>query len=365
MIESFRRSVLSIALDYYKCRRANLMKYLVSACLLATVTVAALGQDRNPCATFQEQIRTTYDFHPASLNHAQRSAKSEAMDRIWNSVKASRTELLPCLRSALEDANANTFFLFDGSNLLVDADPSPASKGLQVRSYVRTNLDDVDRRVWVTILALRGVEGFDTSEPAAIWLAYPNTKYFLPEHGGYEVTRFESALFIYGSMDEAVATPALAKVVAQSGNPGREDALRVLMSQATLGSLRELKQVDPSSFSEETQRRLRTLLNSPELLKPRSKPKSSRADFLKAFEGIVAEDWSMFRSLVKAVPDGEKDAVAVLKTEDLPLIRKVRRRMIANGNQHAVEFYNTFTDIIMALLWRSRSLPGATTGAGL
>jgi hypothetical protein len=34
------------------------------------------------------------------------------------------------------------------------------------------------------------------------------------------------------------------------------------------------------------------------------------------------------------------------------LVRKVRRKMIANANQHAFEFYKTFTDILMTLVWR-------------
>ena len=56
--------------------------------------------------------------------------------------------------------------------------------------------------------------------------------------------------------------------------------------------------------------------------------------------------------LVSKVPDGEKDVVAVLKPEDLPLVRKVRRMIIAKGNQHAIEYYNSFTEILMAFVWK-------------
>jgi hypothetical protein len=55
---------------------------------------------------------------------------------------------------------------------------------------------------------------------------------------------------------------------------------------------------------------------------------------------------------VREVPDGEKDAVAVLKPEDVPLVRKVRRALIATADPHALEYYKVFTDILMTLVWR-------------
>ena len=44
--------------------------------------------------------------------------------------------------------------------------------------------------------------------------------------------------------------------------------------------------------------------------------------------------------------------VATLKTEDLPLVRKVRRAFIAAANPHAVEYYDSFTRILMTFVWR-------------
>jgi hypothetical protein len=55
---------------------------------------------------------------------------------------------------------------------------------------------------------------------------------------------------------------------------------------------------------------------------------------------------------VSKVPDGEKDVVAVLKPEDLPLVKKVRRMVIANANPHAIEYYNSFTSILMTMTWK-------------
>lgn len=72
----------------------------------------------------------------------------------------------------------------------------------------------------------------------------------------------------------------------------------------------------------------------------------------KAFNAYVNGDGRPFQALVSEVSDGERDVVAVLNQEDVSLVRKVRRKMIANANQHAFEFYKTFTDILMTLVWR-------------
>jgi hypothetical protein len=56
--------------------------------------------------------------------------------------------------------------------------------------------------------------------------------------------------------------------------------------------------------------------------------------------------------LVGEVPDGEKDVVATLKAEDIPLVRKVRRVIISRANQHAAAYYVSFTQILMTMIWR-------------
>lgn len=335
------------------------MKYIFTITLLiiSSATIAC-GQAKESCDSFQALIKSTYNFKPSKLSDAERDTKVAAMDKVWDLVKANPKELLPCLRAALKSPDADQWFRFDGSNLLVELDPSRESKALQVRNYTHADLDDVHLKVWVETLARLGTEGFDVSEAGERWLKYPQARYFLPRHGAYEVKTFQGAHFIYGSMDEAQATPALLKVVLQANHPGREHALWILMSQATPESLRALKQIDASAFSEKARNSLRALLYSPELIKARTQPKTSREQFLAAFQGIVSGKWNMFLDLVSQVPDGEKDVVAVLKPEDIPLVRKVRRLIIANANPHAIEFYNSFTSILMTMIWKPELLNG-------
>lgn len=320
-----------------------------------TILLAAcsIGSQTAQCGDLQRLIKETYNFKPARLSESEKTAKSNAMDRVWDEVKNHRTELLPCLRTALADPNADAYFGFDGSNLLLSLDPSRESKITLVHAYALVDLNDVDLRVWVTRLTGLGVEGFDVSEAADRWLRYPKASYYLPEHGVYEVTPDNGAMFLYGSMDEAQATPALLKIVLNKSHPGREIALRALMNQATAESLQALKQINKAEFSGEAQSTLTALLTRPQLFQPRAKPMTSRQEFVTAFEKLLDGDPGPFGNLVSQVPDGEKDVVSVLKAEDLPLVRKVRRLIIARGNQHSIEYYNSFSKILMTLVWKS------------
>ena len=314
---------------------------------------ATHAQQAAPCVGFQKAVKATYNFKPSQLkSETESNAKSAAMDRVWEMVKAKPAELLPCLRAALADPQADPWFRFDGSNLLVALDPSPASKAEQVRHYAAVDLGDVNLMDWVSTLARRGAEGLDVSEAGSRWLAYPEATYYLPQHGAQEVDKFLGGIFIFGSMDEAQATPALLKIASSAQHPGRETAISLLLMQATPEAVRGLKALDRASLPAETQAFLRQHLEKPLLIEPRDKPKTTREQFLKAFEAAVKGDWEPFTALVVEVPDGEKDVVAVMKPEDLPLIRMVRRKRIAHANQHAAEYYVSFTQILMTMISR-------------
>jgi hypothetical protein len=339
-------------------------KRVAPARLLLVLTALLLGvchdaaHARQPpaaCAEFQRLVKKTYGFKPSRLSsEAELKAKSAAMDRFWKEAERRRAEFLPCLRAALADPQSDPWFRYDGGNLLVVLDPSRESKAEQVRQYAAVDLDDVDLSWWVAKIAQRGAEGFDVSEAGARWLARPGAKYYLPQHGAWEVGPLLGALFIFGSMDEAQATPALVRIVNQPNHPGRVHALALLMNQATPESLRALRQIADAGagFPPGFIASLRAGLERPNVLTPRDRPKTTREQFLKAFDGILNNDRDYFSELVRQVPDGELDAVAVLKPEDVPLVRMVRRKFISTASPHAAEYYNSFTKILMTLVWR-------------
>ena len=327
-------------------------KLIFNLSLVFAFVFYAAGQTTNSCEDFQNLVKATYNFKPSKLSAAERNTKSAAMDKVWEQVKANPVLFTPCLRELLVSPDANSWFLFDGSCLLVEVNPSKTSKQIEVDNLGKVDFSNIQLRTWVQIAARRGFEGFDVSKLGELWLACSNAEYYLPEHGAYKVDQSNGALFIYGSMDESLATPALLKIIGNTNSPGREIALQVLMSQATTNALLALPQINPAGFSADAKRNFRALLKKPNLIQPRKETKSTREEYIKAFEDMLNGNWTTFDDLVEKVPDGEKDVVAVLKPEDLPLLRKVRRFVISKGNQHMIEYYNSFTQILMTLIWK-------------
>ncbi len=326
----------------------SLLITLIAALQLIAYGGQAKGQTLD-CGDFDRTIKATYDFRPALLSESQKEQKSAAMDKVWNLVESRQRELLPCLRKALNDPQANNWSLFDGSNLLVSLDPSKSSKDLQVRSYTAVDLADVNLQVWVATLAHLGSEGLDTSDAGERWLSSSKATYFLPHHGTFKVDKFLGGIFIFGSMDETHATPALLRIAGTKTHAGREVAISLLLIQVTPEAVRGLKSIDLTGLSPQMKLKVENQISHPLTITKRKVPKTSRELFLKAFNAFIEGNREPFASLVSAVPDGERNVVTVLKAEDVPLVRKMRRIIIANANQHAAEYYVTFTQILATM----------------
>jgi hypothetical protein len=297
-------------------------------------------------------VDTTYDFKPSKLSAEQQSAKSAAMDVVWEKVKADQKTLLPCLKSALNSPTADPFFRFDGGTLLLSLDQSSESKQLLIKSYAGADLDDIVLRNWIAPILQFGLDGFDTSAAGEAWLNARDPKYYLPQHGTLPVDKTIGALAIYGSMDEKFATPALAKIANGEDTEKREIAVRLLLKQATPEAFRELRILKREGLSPVTKSEVDKVLTKPDLLKPRQgMARITREQYLDAFKRMANGDPEQFVKLSVQVPDGEKDAVAVLKSEDVPLVRKARRFMASTGTPHSPEWYASFTEILMALVW--------------
>ncbi len=301
---------------------------------------------------FQKLIDQTYDFKPKKLTEAQQTAKSAEMDKVWKNVKADPKALVPCLRRALDAPTVNSFFRFDGSTLLFDIDKSEESKRILIRSYAKADLDEIDLRYWVTYILRFGLEGLDTSAAGEAWLNAENPGYYLPQHGTLKVDKAIGALAIFGSMDETFATPSLVTLALGHNQQDREMAVGLLLDQATPEAFHALKNLDQKALSDRARTRINDLLTKPKLMAARKgKPKITREQFLEAFTKMTEGNSEMFIKLTVDVTDGEKDAIAVLKKEDIPLVRKARRFMASTGTPHIPEWYKSFTDILMAMVW--------------
>ena len=294
-------------------------------------------------------VRSTYGFKPSKLTEAQQKIKSAEMDKVWNLVETHPTEMLPCLIAEMEEPGADSWFLFDAGGLLADLDHSPRANRLILRGCELVDLDDVALRQWVVRLTSLALQDVDISVAAARWMRYPRASYVVPQHA-FTVRRPEGAFFLYGSMDERLAVPALLKIASDPAHSERELALSLLSQLATPEADDAFRSIDLSAFPARVQNAARSAIANRPIFKPRNPPKSTRQEILAVLQAAADQrDFRPFMESVEKVPDGERDVVAVMQPEDLPLIRKVRRTMAASGNPHLMENYPYFTGIIWTL----------------
>lgn len=303
------------------------------------------------CTEFQKLIDQTYNVSPSKLTAVQQTAKSAEMDIVWKNVKGDQKRLVPCLIAALRTPNANRFFLFDGSNVLISLDKSEGSKKLLVESYAKADLAEIALQNWIEPILRFGVEGLDTSQAGDAWLKAKDPFYNLPETGTLKIGKQIGALSIYGSMDERFATPALRVIANQRDHPGREIAVDLLIKQVMPDAFDVLAKLDQSGLSPSSKSKLTQVLTNPTFMQPRvGKPLITREQYIKAFMELAQGRSDEFMDLTFKVDDGEKDAVVVLRPEDVPLVRAARRIFASTGAPYAPAWYQSFTDILMFLV---------------
>jgi hypothetical protein len=317
----------------------------------ALALALALLLAQRDCAELQLLVRETYDFRPSQLDAKQQQAKAARMDAFWTRVKQQKATLLPCLRSALEAGDADPWFRVDGSALLVEVEPTQASKELQARLWSNADLDDLAPEVWMGTLATRAAEGLDVSVAAKRWMERPRT-FTIAKHA-LDVNLRYGARFLLGSMDEAQALAVLEPIAADPKNPAREVALDVIASLATPEALRALKRIGLEGCEEKTRKAIAPLLGAWKAPPKRSPgPKTSRTLLLKALNEYVAGKPEKYAEIEASSEHWGAEVLGALKLEDLPLLRKVRRLRASCMSDEALDSYSTLSGVLMALVWK-------------
>ncbi len=324
----------------------NLLKTAVHTALASTSESA-----KPSCDVFHRRIHDLYDFKPSAITAEQLRVKAAAEDQFWRDVQEHKAEMVPCLREALENPNADPWFLIDASHLLVMVGPSSESKSMMIRLWENADLRDIPGQRFVQALSKLGAEGYDLSNAAGHWLS-SNARYFLPIHM-MTVGPFEGAIFLYGSMDEAQATPALLKLAHDEGFAKRSEALQLLGLQMTPESLRALKTIELSGLQKETVEEVQRVLARPEDIPAAGTPVAfTRTAVVEAFERFLAGD---HRSLLSLQEDERKwaDGLTIVLAEgDIPLLRRVRRYRLTFQSDEALEEYMLYTRVLHRLLWK-------------
>jgi hypothetical protein len=76
-------------------------------------------------AEMHARVEALYNFHPSTLTSAGRTEKSAEMDSFWGEMKGDTGKTLPLLRVELRETPLGSFFLTDGSELLLSLSKTP------------------------------------------------------------------------------------------------------------------------------------------------------------------------------------------------------------------------------------------------
>lgn len=280
--------------------------------LIAGILVFVLNISGQTCDELKQIIDKTYGFKPSKLTAEQIDAKSSELDKVWNMVGQNTTVLLPCLRSEIVQRKSDSFFRFNASNLLFKHDQSVETKKLMIETYSGADLADINLRYWLPYMSEFGTEDLDVTRAGETWIRFPNPVYYLPQHGARPIDKGIGALAIFGSIDESIATPVLARLAAEENTDFRGIALVILVNQATPESTQAVLSLS-SKLPTSLQERLKQDVTNPKMIEPRQgKPKTTREEFVKAMKELIGGKPDAWDKLTVEVSDGEKDMVAVL-----------------------------------------------------
>jgi hypothetical protein len=130
-------------------------------------------------------VDSTYNFSPHKLSKSGKEARMKDLDSFWNKVKADTVMYLPKLRTELASNNHAPFFYFDGATLLLWLSNSKSDEKLAAESIAKTDLEDVDWKIYVQLLNSLAFDSINVLQAALKILKYPNFNFYLEEHVMY------------------------------------------------------------------------------------------------------------------------------------------------------------------------------------
>src|SRR5437899_10788245 len=109
-------------------------------CLLIILIIPAVVPAQQ--ALVHSKIQRFYNFQPHLLTPQQMAQKSRALDLFWTQAEEQPELYVAALRQELADFSNPSFFLYDGSILLMNLSDDPADRKIALAAISRCDLRD-------------------------------------------------------------------------------------------------------------------------------------------------------------------------------------------------------------------------------
>jgi len=202
--------------------------FLMMVPLLPYFSVAQRSQQE-----FHSVVNSVYDFYPHTLNSKQIELKSKELDKFWHKVESNRSTLLPFLRTELADLRNNSFFLYDGSQLLLSLSTDPADKLIALKAIPQGDLNDIQHIDYLNTVHRFSRERLNTTAAALRLLDEPKFSAYVVQHA-LQVDQQLALLFLLLPIpDHLYIDPAIARLQKERSDTSARSLLNLLWYSVT------------------------------------------------------------------------------------------------------------------------------------
>lgn len=150
--------------------------------LSAFILITALGFASAQQAPIHAEIQRVYNFQPHLLNHQQMAQKSGVLDQFWTRAEEQPELYVDALRQELGNFANPSFFLYDGSMLLLSLSDTPADRKTALAAISRCDLRDLKATDYFLQVHHLAALNADTTAAAFHVLEQPDFEVVFGEH---------------------------------------------------------------------------------------------------------------------------------------------------------------------------------------
>jgi hypothetical protein len=298
------------------------------------------------CAVLREAKESTYGFSPSSLSTLEKTAKIIGLDRFWKLAKADPKQSSGCLLAMLEKERTDSFFLFDGSQLLFTLDKSTQAAEAIAGALAKVDLNDVKPYDYAALAIDVSKAGARISSAAMNFVSARHVDEYEPGNGVLmNRERGVAALFGRLPVEEAVVK---GKALYESGDSATAPyGLLILALALTPDAMAIVNQAgDISGLPAPIRRQISSLIS-------RTSPRAQVASTYnrKQLQAIL-KSAPNYRGGFPG-PSGNEEfltsAFSELQPEDAPLVREARRQSIVDPSAASLLQYYAYTHILLVM----------------